>query len=281
MQLNPYLMEYISNGKTFSFADSFVLTDIDGLSASTQLETTNRFDGIGSIFLGSKIEPLNINIKGVILGNLKQSKELLVNTFQPKTNGYLLYNKKHRLDVYVTLSPSPERFISNNAFELELCAVYPYWVRTNTTKETVKGILKEFKLPYNFNNPFMLGKYIDYNDIVNTGNAQNEYIIKFTALSDSVKNPKITQQATGRFLRLIYQFSKSENVMIDTRRNQLRAYKCNEYWRIIKEISDKIDIDSTAFQLNTGSNVVKLSADNGFNDLLTTIEFNEIVAGIY
>lgn len=283
MILNPYLLQFISGDTSdvFSFADVFVITSIDGLEASTNVETANRFDGLGGVYLGSKVEPLNITIKGVVLGKVKQNKKILINTFQPKASGYLLYDRKYRLDVYITRSPAPERYISNNAFEIEFCAVYPFWSTAQPTSITAKGILKEFKLPYNFNIPFILGRYVDYNDIYNTGNVQSEYVIKMSALSDMVKNPKVLQQATGEFLRLFYTFSKGDNIMIDTRRNQLRAYKCNDYWYPIQEISDKIDINSTPFKLYSGSNVIKLSCDNGFDDLLATIEFSEIVAGVY
>lgn len=282
MRLNPYLLEYITaDGRRLAFENDYVISKLEGLEVGTNISDVERFDGRGNIIISEQAEPLQIHITGVILGNKKSSKEFLLNIFQPKSRGRLIYNKRIKLEVSVSQSPSPERYRDNNLFELELYAGYPYWEDVKQRTVTIKGIEKRFQFPFNFvANKHMLGRDLDFNDVYVNGNAHKEYCLRVFARK-ACKNISILHNKENKKIVLLKEFVEGDKYIVDTRQNRLRVWKCDDGWNIVSEESTMLGIESEVFQLHSKHNVITLNAEQGLEHVHIDIQFYEIVAGVY
>lgn len=282
MHLNNYLLKYQNErNQVLEFTDKFVIESITGLETLTNIETINRSDSQGAMFLSSQVEPLNITIQGIILGDYLTNKKYLINVFQPKTKGTLIYNNFLKLDVYITQSPAPERYRSNNQFEISFIAVFPFWQQINASDSVIKGMAKMFRFPFNFiAKKHRLGQQVNQNTIYNEGNDNREYIVKLIA-KGTVNTPTVKHLKTGNFYKILHTMNSGEYVLIDLRNNELRAYKSNIRWELGEEISDKLDIDCEPFFIENGGNEISVSAISGVQNLDAYIQFYELTAGIY
>ena len=94
----------------------------------------------------------------------------------------------------------------------------------------------------------------------NDGDRETGVVVTFVARG-AVKNPRIDNLTTGEFLRIITDLNTGDSLSICTRRGEKRIELNGQ------NINQKIDRQSSFFQMIVGENVLKYSADDGYNNL--------------
>jgi hypothetical protein len=110
--------------------------------------------------------------------------------------------------------------------------------------------------------------------LANDGDVPTGVIIRFTATRGSVTNPKITNTATGEYMRVVVNMAEGDVLTIDTNeRNQiitLNGVNCYQ----------KIDRRSTPFLLAVGDNYLEYDADENYTNLDVNLYYTPKYLGV-
>ena len=110
--------------------------------------------------------------------------------------------------------------------------------------------------------------------LINDGDVPTGLQIRFTATRGDVTNPKITNTATGQFMRVILHMNKGDVLLVDTsERNQIvQLNGVNVY--------QKLDRKSEPFLLGVGENYVMYSADHNYVNLDVNLYYRPKYLGV-
>ena len=180
-----------------------------------------------------------------------------------------LYADDYFLDVYVTATPTVEARKKLANFQFSLNAAYPYWQKADKVAQSLFGVEKLFKFPWNISRAYRFGRMMQeqFVNIFNNGQLPVPFTATFTA-ADTVESPKITNVQTGAFLLLNKTLEPGETVVVENTHG--RTYVTSS---VDGNIRGALDLDSTLFRLSVGDNVLKPEADSGLSNLDVQITF--------
>lgn len=150
----------------------------------------------------------------------------------------------------------------------------PYWLDEEGKDIDIKSVKKGLFFPLTLSSQF--ATVLFYKSIDNKGDVEAPVQIEYVG---PATNPRVTNETTGEFIQVNMEIGKKEKLVIDTRegRETVNLITPNG----IKDVYDKIDLNSTFFKLIIGKNLIKYSSDiEGAKDKVTIIDYTNKYIGV-
>ena len=282
-----YTNEY-GDSIEFSKNSDIRITGIDGLSAnSIELSEATVTNQVGSSITGASIQSRTMTIEGRYLYTPATRKRLLA-VILPGIRARLRYqNTVENVDVYWEGQPTKTPDISTNPvwqnFQFTMKMPYPYPRTTEGESKSFSYLQSSFRFPqaYSSRTPWQISSRIiePLQTITNRGDIPAGFTVKFKALTDGVKGPKLLNVDTREnlaFTQITLNLGDelTVNTMINAREVLLTTSEGT------KNAFEYMDYDSTFFLLARGANTLRYSAQEKESSLEVTLSFEESLAGV-
>ena len=271
-----------SKGETFNFGYRHGnIFDIDGLTGhDVSVALSQGFNQIGETVEGLSIKSKELEIRGFLLNDATASKEKMLAVFAPRESGRLVFEDKYYLDCVVYKSPVIGVQKRDPEFELVLTAPYPYWQTISASNYVVGDYIPAFRFPVNYAQPHTFGvkSASAFINCINSGEVEAYYKLTFSTKTTTV-NPGIINVQTQEFLKLNVTVNQGERYTVFRNGGRLMVEK--ESGGVKEDAFTLLDEDSDLLYIHVGDNVIRASADEGEDQLITTITFNPAVVGVY
>lgn len=278
-----YYAKFInSKGDTFNLGYRYGnIFDIDGLTGhNMDVAFSQGFNQIGETVEGISVGSHIFEIKGKLLNEIITQKKNMLSVFAPFESGKLVFENKYFLDCVVYRTPIIAIGEKSPEFEMVLSAPYPFWQKMTSNSFIVGSYMPMFSFPVNYSEPHIFGienpsAFINaYND----GQIDAYYRLEFQTQTTTV-NPSIINVNTQEFLKLNTTINQGEKFTVYRNGGRLLVEK--ESNGIITDAFSLLDEDSDLLFMHVGDNIIRASADEGEDQLITTIIFNSAVVGVY
>ena len=282
-----YTNEY-GDSIEFSRNSDIRITGIDGLSAnSIELSEATVTNQVGSSITGASIQSRTMTIEGRYLYTPATRKRLLA-VILPGIRARLRYQSTvENVDVYWEGQPTKTPDISTNPvwqnFQFTMKMPYQYPRTTEGENKSFSYLQSSFRFPqaYSSRAPWKISSRIiePLQTIANRGDIPAGFTVKFKALTDGVKAPKLLNVDTREnisFSQLTLNSGDelSVNTMINAREVLLTTSEGT------RNAFEYMDYDSTFFLLARGVNTLRYSAQEKESNLEVTLSFEESLAGV-
>ena len=275
-----------ADGSTIRFAvnSDFWITNLtgdDGLDVEmNEQQSTGQ---TGKTITGQSVGSRAITVTGSILRDLDANEALLKRLIRPESAARWL-KTVGRTTWYLDVLPSHTPDVSGGAhllnFQFKLKAAYPYW-RTVETAATMLGGLESawFPTPVSTAGTWYISRYKRdlYTPVVNSGSTETGFTLRLTATA-RVKNPMLWHNGQRSFIRLNKEMLPGEAAVISTLEGERG---CTYRQSDGTEVNGVrwLDYDSDLWMtLAPGANVLRLTADEGRENLTVTIHAPKGVA---
>ena len=275
-----------ADGSTIRFAvnSDFWITNLtgdDGLDVEmTEQQSTGQ---TGKTITGQSVGSRAITVTGSILRDFDANEALLKRLIRPESAARWL-KTVGRTTWYLDVLPSHTPDVSGGAhllnFQFKLKAAYPYW-RTVETAATMLGGLESawFPTPVSTAGTWYISRYKRdlYTPVVNSGSTETGFTLRLTATA-RVKNPMLWHNGQRSFIRLNKEMLPGEAAVIYTIEGERG---CTYRQSDGTEVNGFrwLDYDSDLWMtLAPGANVLRLTADEGRENLTATIHAPKGVA---
>lgn len=275
-----------ADGSTIRFAvnSDFWITNLtgdDGLDVEmTEQQSTGQ---TGKTITGQSVGSRAITVTGSILRDFDANEALLKRLIRPESAARWL-KTVGRTTWYLDVLPSHTPDVSGGAhllnFQFKLKAAYPYW-RTVETAATMLGGLESawFPTPVSTAGTWYISRYKRdlYTPVVNSGSTETGFTLRLTATA-RVKNPMLWHNGQRSFIRLNKEMLPGEAAVISTLEGERG---CTYRQSDGTEVNGFrwLDYDSDLWMtLAPGANVLRLTADEGRENLTATIHATKGVA---
>ena len=275
-----------ADGSTIRFAvnSDFWITNLtgdDGLDVEmTEQQSTGQ---TGKTITGQSVGSRAITVTGSILRDFDANEALLKRLIRPESAARWL-KTVGRITWYLDVLPSHTPDVSGGAhllnFQFKLKAAYPYW-RTVETAATMLGGLESawFPTPVSTAGTWYISRYKRdlYTPVVNSGSTETGFTLRLTATA-RVKNPMLWHNGQRSFIRLNKEMLPGEAAVIYTLEGERG---CTYRQSDGTEVNGFrwLDYDSDLWMtLAPGANVLRLTADEGRENLTATIHAPKGVA---
>ena len=271
-----------SNGKIFYFGYKYGnIFDIDGLTGlDVSVSMSQGFNQVGETVENLSVESNQLEISGILLGESKESKRKMLSVFAPLQKGKLTFENKYFIDCVVKKTPIITIDKNDAKFELVLVAPYPYWQKSNIKSFVSGGYTPAFSFPVNYALPHIFGEKNQnaFMTCNNDGDVEAFYKLEFRSLSETT-NPYIINVETQEFLKLNTTVTADDKITVYRSGGRLVVEKVTN--DIATDAFSALDEDSDLMYMHVGNNLIKADADNGADQLISTITFYDIVVGVY
>ena len=275
-----------ADGSTIRFAvnSDFWITNLtgdDGLDVEmTEQQSTGQ---TGKTITGQSVGSRAITVTGSILRDFDANEALLKRLIRPESAARWL-KTVGRTTWYLDVLPSHTPDVSGGAhllnFQFKLKAAYPYW-RTVETAATMLGGLESawFPTPVSTAGTWYISRYKRdlYTPVINSGSTETGFTLRLTAKA-RVKNPMLWHNGQRSFIRLNKEMLPGEAAVIYTLEGERG---CTYRQSDGTEVNGFrwLDYDSDLWMtLAPGANVLRLTADEGRENLTVTIHAPKGVA---
>lgn len=275
-----------ADGSTIRFAvnSDFWITNLtgdDGLDVEmTEQQSTGQ---TGKTITGQSVGSRAITVTGSILRDFDANEALLKRLIRPESAARWL-KTVGRTTWYLDVLPSHTPDVSGGAhllnFQFKLKAAYPYW-RTVETGATLLGGLESawFPTPVSTAGTWYISRYKRdlYTPVINSGSTETGFTLRLTATA-RVKNPMLWHNGQRSFIRLNKEMLPGEAAVISTLEGERG---CTYRQSDGTEVNGFrwLDYDSDLWMtLAPGANVLRLTADEGRENLTVTIHAPKGVA---
>ena len=276
----PKTFSYVNEmGETivFEWAYGFLINKPQGIDTlSISHSEAQGINQVGSTFQSSNVQSRPVVISGRIVGAFQTvMKNRLLAVVRPDLSARL-YADDYYLDVRPTATPVIEGRENNASFQFSVLAAYPYWQKDNSATETLSGVRKMFKFPWNISKPYRFGEVITaaFINVYNEGQVPVPYTVTFSAI-DTVVDPKLIEADTNEYLLLNKTLVAGEKVTIEITHD--RTYVTSS---VDGECRGALDLGSSFFRLKVGDNVIKPEATSGKTNLNVRIDYAAEIVGI-
>ena len=278
-----YYAKFInSKGDTFDFGYRYGnIFDIDGLTGhDMNIAFSQGFNQIGETVENVSIGSHIFEIKGRLLGEATAQKKKMLSVFTPFESGKLVFEDKYFLDCVVYKTPIIAVGEKNPKFEMVLCAPYPFWQKMTADNLIIGSYEPAFSFPVNYGEQHIFGikNPSAFANVYNDGQIDTYYRLEFRTQTTTV-NPSIINVNTQEFLKLNTTINQGEKIVVYRNGGRLLVEK--ESNGIITDVFSLLDEDSNLLFMHVGDNIIRASADEGEDQLITTIMFNSVVVGVY
>ena len=271
-----------SNGKTFNFGyESGNIFDISGLTGfNVAIATSQGFSQIGETVENQSVGSQIFNITGKLFKNVVELKNKMLSTFVPFTSGRLYFNERFFIDCFVQKTPTIQIGNKIPKFTLQLFAPYPFWQSVSKNSFVFGGYTPAFSFPVNYAQPHKFGIKSDsmFLNCYNGGTVEANYTLKIRT-STYLKNPSIINAQSQEFLALQGEINAGEELTVYKVENRLRVELLVN--GVIVDVFSWLDEDSTLFSIHVGDNIIRATAEEGEENMIASISFNDTVVSVY
>lgn len=251
-----------------SYHSDYFLSAVEGISGintSLNLMQTAQIDG--SVYIGERVEPRNIVLTVMIYQDLERKRHHLQRVFSPHKTGTLTYtgdNISRFISYRVESLDIPDSNQPNKFATISLLCPDPFF---RDVQEFTKNMADTIPL---FTAPFALpphGRALSVRvfqqeaTIVNPGDKDTGLTIVFHAARGTVTNPRLDNLTTGEYVQVNITLSQGQKLVVNTNRGSKGVLLNGVNKSHLK------DRESTFFQMRTGENVLKYSAESGQSNL--------------
>lgn len=278
-----YYAKFInSKGDIFDFGYRYGnIFDIDGLTGhDMNIAFSQGFNQIGETVENVSVGSHIFEIKGRLLDKATAQKKKMLSVFAPFESGKLIFEDKYFLECVVYKTPIITVQKKSPEFEMVLSAPYPFWQKMTVDNLIIGSYEPAFSFPVNYEEQHIFGikNPSAFTNVYNDGQIDTYYRLEFRTQTTTV-NPSIMNVNTQEFLKLNTTIHQGEKFVVY--RNSGRLLVEKESDGIITDVFSLLDEDSDLLFMHVGDNIIRASADEGEDQLITTIIFNSTVAGVY
>ena len=246
---------------------AYKITNITGLSPAKATINTNPAAFMdGETFNSSKVGMRTINMAFTIEEPVEANRLAAYRVIRNKK--YLKFNyKTSKLDVYAeghVESFNITHFDKKQVATVTIICNEPYFKRTYETTDEMSNVANMFHFPF-WNeidtNNIVFGRITDTEQtIVNNGGIETGLIIELYA-SDVIKDPKIFDYSTGKFIGVNITMQAGDEIIINT----IKGQKSVTLWHngVKSNIFNNLMKDSTWLQLADNGSVYVFTIEEG------------------
>lgn len=287
MQTIPeYICTNLDTGQSIHFAptEDFWITSISGENGLDISFSESQSTGqIGTTINGRSVGSKSITVTGDIIKDYDANERLINRIIVVGASlrwTKILGNERWFLDCEAQRLPEVDGEPGLLHFQFRLKCAYPYW-RTEETVSTLLGGLQPtwFPTPVSTAGAWYISRYKQdlYTTVTNTGNTETDFTVQLTAMA-RVLNPMLWHNGKRTFIRLNKEMQAGERAVISTADNDRG---CTYY------AADGTEQDGFRFMdintdwwmtLSPGDNVIRLTADEGRENLTASISAPKGVA---
>lgn len=270
--INLALNEKIVFDSVGNTEQDILLSHIDGLGhpgATSQKSQGVNQDGCNSedSLLDARLIKLQATIRTKNREKLYELRRKIYRVINPKTYNqstgkrgelliyYINDYKKYR--IYGKVEDSAEFNDRKNNHDKATISFYcqdPYWLDENEQTIDIKSVKGGLQFPLSLSTMFAQVSF--YKEVDNIGDVEMPVQIVYEG---PASNPKILNETTGEYIQINMDIGEKEKIVIDTAEGKetVNLITPNE----IKDVYNKINLNSTFFKLIIGKNLIKYSSD--------------------
>ena len=287
MQTIPeYICTNLDTGQSIHFAptENFWITSISGENGLDISFSESQSTGqIGTTINGRSVGSKSITVTGDIIKDYDANERLINRIIVVGASlrwTKILGNERWFLDCEAQRLPEVDGEPGLLHFQFRLKCAYPYW-RTEETVSTLLGGLQPtwFPTPVSTAGAWYISRYKQdlYTTVTNTGNTETDFKVQLTAMA-RVLNPMLWHNGKRTFIRLNKEMQAGDRAVISTAESDRG---CTYY------AADGTEQDGFRFMdintdwwmtLSPGDNVIRLTADEGRENLTASISAPKGVA---
>lgn len=287
MQTIPeYICTNLDTGQSIHFAptEDFWITSISGENGLDISFSESQSTGqIGTTINGRSVGSKSITVTGDIIKDYDANERLINRIIVVGASlrwTKILGNERWFLDCEAQRLPEVDGEPGLLHFQFRLKCAYPYW-RTEETVSTLLGGLQLtwFPTPVSTAGAWYISRYKQdlYTTVTNTGNTETDFKVQLTAMA-RVLNPMLWHNGKRTFIRLNKEMQAGDRAVISTAESDRG---CTYY------AADGTEQDGFRFMdintdwwmtLSPGDNVIRLTADEGRENLTASISAPKGVA---
>lgn len=262
---------------TFEYNYPFFIKSITGLhSVKGDIASSKNAFSIGEKYLGTSIPSRNIVINAEMVKDFVNNRDFLYKNFPLREKGTLYYYEgdiKRKIDYIVEDIDIADSGIPR-PITISLICHNPYFTDIVESVASVSDITNNFEFPIEFPEEGIEFGSKNTNPLViinNDSNIESGLKIVFNAMGP-VKNPKIININTQETLVIEKELMAGDVITVTTYINNKNI--------ILKSGEDEANINnylkfgSKFVQVHSGSNVFKITADEGADYLQTNIYYS-------
>ena len=263
----------------FGYSFPFFLDSYSGIhNYDGNVSTLKSAFGIGTSYIGTSVNQRDITLVIAFKdgSNLITKKQQIYNVFPLKDKGTLYYYEgyiERKINYYVekvTLTRKANYIYAT----INLLCPSPYFTDSEETITTLSNWDKLFKFKLEIpDTGIMFGQKNEAStiEIVNDSHISYGLTITFIA-NDTVKNPKLINNATGETLQLNYTMNLNDCIIITTYDND-KTITLIESDGTETNITNSLVFGTKFLQAQNGVNKFNASADSGTEDLDVSISY--------
>ena len=263
----------------FGYSFPFFLDSYSGIhNYDGNVSTLKSAFGIGTSYIGTSVNQRDITLVIAFKdgSNLITKKQQIYNIFPLKDKGTLYYYEgyiERKINYYVekvTLTRKANYIYAT----INLLCPSPYFTDSEETITTLSNWDKLFKFKLEIpDTGIMFGQKNEAStiEIVNDSHISYGLTITFIA-NDTVKNPKLINNATGETLQLNYTMNLNDCIIITTYDND-KTITLIESDGTETDITNSLVFGTKFLQAQNGVNKFNASADSGTEDLDVSISY--------
>jgi len=249
----------------------FVLSSVDGkgdVGANIQTQTAPFQDG--STFIDSLLQPRSLSLQVAILSEkineILTLRQQLASVFNPKLGvGTLTYiNGGTQREIQCVSESVPifptgqdNKGLRFQRVLINLLCPSPFWEDINKDNYKLEDFVGNFHFPFRF--PVRFSTRGDGKTLINKGDVPTPVRVEFRG---PVVNPKITNQATGEFIKVNATIPENFKLIIDTTFGNKRVDIIAPDG-VVTNGFHYIDLESTFFNLDVGETRFSFITDGG------------------
>lgn len=271
-------------GKSIGFGwlyDSvFDLSPLSG--ADVALATSQGFGQIGETLENQSVGGISRTIKGVFTnrnGSALATAKTMLDVLPVFTTGKLYFNDDYYCDIIVKKTPviSKEKFGRIN-FSIMVWSANPFWYSSMESKYGIGVYVPAFHFPVTYDSHIFAIRNPDaYVDVYNPGSVKVPFKTVFTC-NAPVENPGIVNVVTLEYLSFDLDLELGDKLTIYRENNRLKAEL--ERDGETSDVFGDMDENSNLFWLVPNDNTIKVTADDGDDNLQCLISFNPAYMGV-
>lgn len=187
------------------------------------------------------------------------------------TNDYKKYRIYARVEDSVDFNA---RFLNHDKATISFLCVDPYWLDAEGKDIDIKSVKGGLTFPLTLPNCFSSVSF--YKEIENVGDEEVPVQIEYTG---PAKNPIITNETTGEYIKVNMEIGEKEKLVINTAEGQETVNLITPHEII--DVYNNIDLNSTFFKLIVGKNLIKYSSDaETSKDSVRIIDYSNKYVGV-
>lgn len=268
-----------------------VSKDVTGLSdLEDTIYSTSSNGQDGDTYVGVRIEPRNIVIKGKIRDDTKANQMMYrrsaAKILNPKIAGTLYYTVgtyERKIGAIVDGAPKFTHPDQSQEFEVDFKCLSPFWEEEKEKKEDIATWIGDWEFPCEIvrDDPqsMIFGHHEEsvIVDVFNGGDITTGMRVVFRAIG-ALSNPLLFNVNTREFMQVNIDLAAGDVLTIDTNYGSKTVTLMHNGAE--SNVYRYIDVDSTFMQLDVGDNIFRYDAATGFDNLECTIYFSQKYLGV-